>query len=107
MVQTSMRLVASLGDCPSGRSSGLSEGLLFGYEDIQGGFEELRIFGTDRQRNEGIPQQHAQGCVEPSRGLEDPNLPLSVPLGMQFAPASRTLVESKHRELRLVRILRS
>ncbi len=38
--------------------------------------------GWDRQRNEGILRRHAQGRVEPSRWLEDPNLPLSAPSGV-------------------------
>jgi hypothetical protein len=38
--------------------------------------------GWDRQRNEGILRRHAQGCVEASLGLEDPNLPLSAPSGV-------------------------
>ena len=31
----------------------------------------------------GILQRHGQGCVDPSRGPEDPTLPLSVPSGVQ------------------------
>ena len=37
------------------------------------------MFGTGSAEELGIPQRHAQGCVESARGLEDPNLPLSVP----------------------------
>jgi len=42
----------------------------------------MEIWG-DRQRDEGIVQRHGQGCVESSRGLEDPNLLLSAPTGVQ------------------------
>jgi hypothetical protein len=31
----------------------------------------------------GIVQRDDQGCVEPSRGLEDPNLSLWIPKGVQ------------------------
>jgi hypothetical protein len=54
-----------------------------------------------------ILQRHEQGCVEPSRGLEDPNLSLSAPSGVQLAPASPKLVEGEFCELlRLVCLLR-
>ena len=29
-------------------------------------------------------QQHDQGCVERLRGLEDPNVPLSAPTGVEL-----------------------
>jgi hypothetical protein len=60
------------------------ESLLLGYNDLQGGFEELWSIGDWGLAEEsGILQRHAQGCVEPSRGLEDPKLPLSAPNGVQ------------------------
>jgi hypothetical protein len=40
-------------------------------------------------------QRSGQGCVGPSRGLEDPNVPLSVPSGVQLAPTSPKLVEGQ------------
>ena len=40
-----------------------------------------------------IVQRHAQGCVEPLRGLEDPKLLLLVPTGVQLVPASPKLAE--------------
>ena len=49
--------------------------------------------GRDRQRNQGIIQWHGQGCVERLRGLEDPNLSLSIPSDVQLAPTSPKLVE--------------
>jgi hypothetical protein len=52
-------------------------------------------------------QRHDQGCVERSRGLEDPNLPPSAPTGVQLAPTSAKLVESAFCELlRLDGVLR-
>jgi hypothetical protein len=51
--------------------------------------------GWDRQRNEGILQRPGQGCVERLRGLEEPDLPLSVPTGVQLAPASPKLVHDQ------------
>src|SRR5919107_1769784 len=55
----------------------------------------------------GILQWHAQGCVESSRGLEDPILPLSAPTGLWFAPISPKLVEGELCELPLYGVLRS
>src|SRR5215204_3285707 len=40
----------------------------------------------------GILQRHAQGCVERSRGLGYPNLPLSTPTGVQLVEAVFCLV---------------
>jgi hypothetical protein len=54
-----------------------------------------------------ILQRHAQGCVEPSRGLEDPIVPLSVPTGVQLSPTSPKLVEGRFSELRLAGVLGS
>jgi hypothetical protein len=48
-----------------------------------------------------ILQRHAQGYVEPSRGLEDPILPLSAPTGAQLTPTSPKLVKGRFSELRL------
>jgi hypothetical protein len=48
----------------------------------------------------GILQWHGQGCVERSGGLEDPNLPLSAPAGVQRAPTSPKLVDGKFSEVR-------
>ena len=55
------------------------DGSFVSYKGIQGGFEELWISGAGSAEEPGIVQRHGQGCVEPSRGLEDPNLPLSAP----------------------------
>ena len=41
----------------------------------------------------GLLQRHNQGRVGPSRGLEDANLPISAPSGVQLAPTSPKLVE--------------
>jgi hypothetical protein len=54
---------------------------------------------------EGILQQHDQGCIERLRGLEDFNVPHSAP-GVQLAPTSPNLVESECCELRLDGVLR-
>jgi hypothetical protein len=48
-----------------------------------------------------------QGCVGPSRGLEDPNLRLSDPIGWQLAPTSPKLVKGRFSELRLAGVLES
>src|SRR5215216_1361903 len=45
-------------------------------------------------------QRHAQGCVEPSRGLEDRKIPLSAPNGVQLAPTSPECVEGSFSEVR-------
>ena len=54
-----------------------------------------------------ILQRHGQGCVEPSRGLEDPGLPLSAPTGVLLALTSQKLVEGEFCELRLAGVLGS
>ena len=56
--------------------------------------------GAGSAEEPGILQRHAQGCVERSGGLEDPNLPLWAPAGVQFAPTSPMLVEGESCELR-------
>jgi hypothetical protein len=66
----------------------------------------MDIWG-DRQRNEGIVQRHGQGGVEPSRGLEDSNLPLSALTSVQLAPTSPKPVEGEFCELRVDGVLRS
>ena len=63
--------------------------------------------GSGSGKELGTLQRHAQGCVERSRGLEDPNLPLSVPTGVQLAPSSPKLVEGEFCELRLYGVLGS
>ena len=63
--------------------------------------------GTGSAEKPGILQVHAQGCVDPSRGLEDPNVPLSTPTGVQPAPTSPKLVEGELCELPLYGVLRS
>ena len=35
-------------------------------------------------KESGILQRHGQGCVGRLRGLEDPNLPLSIPTGVHL-----------------------
>jgi hypothetical protein len=57
--------------------------------------------GAGSAEEPGILQRPAQGCVERLRGLEDPNLPLSVPNGVQFAPTSPKLVEGVRSEVRI------
>ena len=49
--------------------------------------------GAGSAEEPGLLQRHAQGCVECSRGLEDANLPLSAPTGVQLAPTSPMFVE--------------
>jgi hypothetical protein len=56
--------------------------------------------GRDRQRNEGIVQRDGQGCVERLRGLGDPNVPLSIPTGVQLAPTSPKLMEGSFCDVR-------
>jgi hypothetical protein len=51
--------------------------------------------GAGSAEEPGILQRHTQGCVEPSRGLEDPNLPVWAPTGVQLAPTSPKLVEEE------------
>jgi hypothetical protein len=69
------------------------------YKGIQGGFEQLWISGAESAEEPGILQRSSQGCVEPSRGLEDSNLPLSAPTGVQLAPISPKLVQGRFSEV--------
>ena len=55
--------------------------------------------GAGSAEEPGILQRHTQGCVEPLRGLENPNLPLSAPSSVQFAPTSPKLVEEQFSEV--------
>jgi hypothetical protein len=55
----------------------------------------------------GILQRHGQGCVEGSRGLEDPKVPLSIPTGVQLVPTSPKLVKGELCELPLYGVLGS
>jgi hypothetical protein len=48
----------------------------------------------------GILQRPIQGCVEAQRGLKDPNLPLSVPTGVQLAPTSPKFMKGMFSEVR-------
>jgi hypothetical protein len=59
--------------------------------------------GAGSAEEPGIVRRHDQGCVEPSRGLEDPILPIPAPTGVQLAPTSLKLMEGKFCELRLMR----
>jgi hypothetical protein len=52
------------------------DGSFVGYKGIEGGFEQLWRSGAGSAEEAGIVQWHAQGCVEPSRGLEGLDLPL-------------------------------
>jgi hypothetical protein len=54
-------------------------GAFVGYEGIQGSFEQLWRSEAGSADEPEILQRYAQGCVGPSRGLEDPKLPLSAP----------------------------
>ena len=54
--------------------------------------------GAGSTEESGILQRHVQGCVEPSRGLDDPKFPLSTPNGVQ-------LVEGKFYALRVDGVL--
>ena len=69
------------------------DGSFISYKGIQCAFEELWKSRTGSADEPGILRRHAQGCVEPSRGLEDPNVPLSAPTGVQLVPTSPKLVE--------------
>jgi hypothetical protein len=55
--------------------------------------------GAGSAEEPGILKHHAQGCVDPSRGLGDPILPLSAPTDGQLAPTSPKLVEGTFCEL--------
>jgi membrane protein len=57
--------------------------------------------GAGSAEEPGILQRHGQGCVERLRGLEDPNLPLSAPTGVQLAPTSPKLVEGRFSEVHI------
>jgi|SRR5215211_5474577 hypothetical protein len=49
--------------------------------------------GRGSAEEPGILLRPRQWCVEPSRGLEDPKLPLSVPTGVRLAPTLPKLGE--------------
>ena len=51
--------------------------------------------GAGSAEESAILQRPGQGYVQGSRGLEDPNLPLSAPTGVQLAPTSPKLVEGE------------
>jgi hypothetical protein len=57
--------------------------------------------GTGSAEEPGVLQRYGQGCVGPSRGFRDTNLPLSVPTGVQPALISPKLVQSRFSEVRL------
>ena len=61
-------------------------------------FEQLWTSGSGSAEESRILQRHAQGCVDSSQGLEDPNIPLSAPLveGLAISEA----VEGEFCELR-------
>jgi hypothetical protein len=69
---------------------------------MEGAFEEPWISGRDRQRNEGILQRRSQGCVEPARGLEESNLALSDPTGVQLAPTSPKFAAAGFSKVRVI-----
>jgi hypothetical protein len=52
---------------------------LVSYKGIERGSEEPRKPGAGSAEEPGVLQRDAQGCVDPSRGFEDPKLPLSAP----------------------------
>ena len=79
----------------------------FRYKGIQGAFEEPWISGAGSAWEPELLRRHDQGHVGPSRGLEDPNVPLSTPTGVRLAPTSPMFVEGFFRELRLDGVLRS
>ena len=82
------------------------DGSFVGYKGIQGGFEQLWMSGGGSAEELGILHLPGQGCVETSRGLEDPYLPLSIPSDVKLAPISPKLVEGSFCELlRLVCLL--
>jgi hypothetical protein len=47
--------------------------------------------GAGSAEESEILQRHAQGCVAPLRGLEDPKFPLSDPTDVQLVPTSPKL----------------
>src|SRR5918995_5464656 len=55
--------------------------------------------GSGSGKELGTLQRHPQGCVERSRGLEDPNLPLSAPTVVPLAPRSPNLMVGDFCEL--------
>jgi hypothetical protein len=63
--------------------------------------------GAGSAEEQGTLQCHGQGCVERLRGLEDPELPLSTPTGVQFALTFLKLVEGLFCELRVDDVLGS
>jgi hypothetical protein len=72
---------AALSRCFTYQAPWVVEGLFVSYKGNQGGFEELWISGTGLVEEPAILQRHAQGCVEPLRGLEGSNVTLSAPTG--------------------------
>ena len=90
-----------------GQARRVLETTFFGYKDLYGGFEELWTSWAGSAEEPEIPQRHGQGCIEPSRGFEDPRVPLLAPSGVQLAPRSPELVDGELVELfRLMRVLR-
>ena len=85
------------------------DGSFVSYKGIEGGFEVPWNLRCEIGRGmRGLSAAWSQGCVEPWRGFEDPNLPLSIPNGVQLAPTSPKLVVCSYCELHcLVRLLRS
>jgi hypothetical protein len=78
------------------------ESLFIGYNDLQGGFEELWSIGDWGSAEEsGLLAWYWQECVETLRGPIDRYLPLSIPTGVQLAPTSPKLVEGKFCEFAL------
>jgi hypothetical protein len=55
--------------------------------------------GSGLVEESGTLQHTGQGCVGHSRGLEDPNVPLSAPTSVQLAPTSPKLVEEEFSEV--------
>jgi hypothetical protein len=58
--------------------------------------EHLGVGSAEEPR---IVQRQAQGCVERSRGFEDPILLLSDPTGVQLAPTSPKLMKGEFSEV--------
>ena len=49
-----------------------------------------------------ILQRRSQGCVEPARGLEESNLALSDPTGVQLAPTSPKFAAAGFSKVRVI-----